>query len=450
MPQKQTAYPYADTQKISEAAMNPYADIVGNGPYGQDQASYTSSSGPPPEPKAMHKEKKKVEFTPYFDPSETRNDDDLRSHKNVTFGTGLWAKDRKNVFRPALGAKDENTKLRQEATQRATAKCDEEQAEKLLQLFNKEAAPINPPKTPVRRESGVQTPSAPMKSKGILKDVAIPGSLGKRNEVEFETPHPESKPLSAVVEAPSPLKLSTKKQDSRSAGERTPTLDHIRKLRAEEQAKTLAALEGVQQTPQVSVQEASSSTYRKKTSREGKRRGIEFLPNVDLGDSIDWGKSLHDLAAHEVDKYDSDEANGASSSVYSSDADDEDEIDKLTKAIAGMRPFQNLPSPTPLNSFQRQSAVPEGLDLGKIKALKKVPEEKVAQEKTSDEAMAEVLEALAAIEAAARGEDASRTSSKESLATISSDDYEQVGLAAELQTDQNGVKRRWFKGFRKV
>jgi hypothetical protein len=417
--------------------LNPYADIVGSGPYGPNQATY-SAPRPPTEPKAM-RVAKKVEFTPYFDPTETRNDKDLRSPKKSKFADIFGAKKAQDTVRPVLGSKDENAKLRQDATAKikaATPQCNEE-AEKLLQFFKQEKAV---PKTPVKMDVGPKTPTAPVKPKGILKDVAIPKSLEKKKEVAFSPPQSEPKPLSTIVEAPWPLKISASKQAS------TPTLDHIRAIRASEQAKALAALEG-NHVPQMRLRESETPTkHARKTSREEKRKGIEFLPNVDLGDSIDWGKSLHDLAAQEVDRDDGNDADGASSSAYSSD--NEDEIDKLTKAIAGLRPFQDLPSPTPRNSFRRKSAVPEGLDLKKIKAVKQEPEE-VAQEKTSDEAMAEVLEALEATEAAARGEDASRTSSKESLVTLSSDDYEQVGSAAESKTDQNGAKRRWLKGFRK-
>jgi hypothetical protein len=40
-------------------------------------------------------------------------------------------------------------------------------------------------------------------------------------------------------------------------------------------------------------------------------------------------------------------------------------------------------------------------------------------------------------------------SSTESFVTVSSEDYEKI-RAEQLETQQNGVKRRWYKGFRKV
>jgi hypothetical protein len=459
-------------------AQSPYAEIVGDGPYGKNGATYTTPTPVPTEPKAMRLKNRKVEFTPYFDPSDTRNDEDLRSTKKSSFAS-------KDIFRAALSAKDENAKLRREARDKklctSLAQCEglqggvsvtgdkvEAAAEKRgLGAFGKKkilpAVPMSP-RTPVKMDA---MPKTPTKLKGILKDVAMPQAL-ERSEVEGKhTPAKESKPLSAVVEAPSPLKLSTKKSiNTKPSAERTPTLDQIVKLRAEEQAKTLAALEGA---PQKSGQQASvpETQHKKKTSKEEKRKGVEFIPNLDLGDSIDWGKSFYELASpppvppKSAKRYltAAVDVNDASSSVYSSDdeddEDDEDDIEKLTQAVAGLRPFQDLPSSTPRTSFHRRSAVPEGLDLGKIKAVKEGAEElsskDLPHEKTSDEAMTEVLEALEATEAAARGEPSLKeSSSKESFATLSSDDYEQVGSPTELETDENGVKRGWFKGFRKA
>jgi hypothetical protein len=448
--------------KLSQAN-NPYADIVGDGPYGQNNATYsTSTPAPalaPTEPKAM-RTGKKVEFTPYFDPSDTRNDEDLRSKKRVSFGTAVGAKD---PARPALSTKDGNAKLRREARDKVmdvVDKCN-------LGAFQKEkvntAVPMRPPRTPVKKESAPKTPTAPMKARGILKDVAISRSMEAPVFESKRTNEKERNSLSVIVEAPSPLKLTTKPPNTRF-GERTPVLDHILKLRAEEQAKTLAKLEG--ELGGVSVQEGNTPTkHAKKTSREEKRKGAEFLPNMDLGDSIDWGSSLYELAGKptapaktavvKAIEEDYVRTHDASSNVYSSD--DDDEIAKLTKAVAGLRPFQDLPSSTPnRTSFQRKSAVPEGLDLSKIMAVKEESEEltskQVPPEKTSDEAMAEVYEALEATEAAARSGDvveASRNSSKESFATVSSDDYERVGSPAELETEHNGGKKRWFGGFRK-
>ena len=62
------------------------------------------------------------------------------------------------------------------------------------------------------------------------------------------------------------------------------------------------------------------------------------------------------------------EEDGVGSSVYSIENNaQEDEIEKLTKAIAGLRPFQDLPPPSPKKkAFERMSAVPVGLNVGKI------------------------------------------------------------------------------------
>jgi hypothetical protein len=453
-----------DENEITQMGVqNPYADIVGSGPYGENQATYTA---PPPfapsEPRAM-RQKKRVEFAPYFDPSDTRNDEDLRSKEKVNFDTCA-----------VLGAKDKNAKLRQESREKIDDAVTEQNIGKETPTtkrdgFVKEKVlPALPStKTPVKTESRPKTPTAPMKPRSIFKDVAIPRSLeaeGKRTGANST----ESKRLSVIVEAPSPLKLSTKKQHTRPAVERTPTLDHIVKLRTEEQAKALAALEG---KPPKAAQQARvpETQHKKKASSEEKRKGIEFIPDIDFADSVDWGKSLHELAGPPPPKSaqrnlagTADAAGGDvndASSVYSSDEDaDGGEIEKLTNAVAGLRPFQDLPSLTPdRTSFRRKSAVPEGLDLGKLKAGKEESAGVAEREKTTDEAMAEVLEALEALEATEATEAAARgagslkeSSSKESFVTASSDEYEQIGSATELETDQNGGKERWFTGFRQA
>ena len=42
------------------------------------------------------------------------------------------------------------------------------------------------------------------------------------------------------------------------------------------------------------------------------------------------------------------------------------------------------------------------------------------------------------------------SSSQKSFTTASTGDYERVGSQEELGQEQNGVKRRWYRGFRKV
>jgi hypothetical protein len=417
---------------------NPYADIVGGGPYAQNQASYTTSKD---------KKAKKRDVTPYFDAADPRNHANLQSPNKYNF----------------LGTKDVNQKLRQDTTDAikiATEKRDKAKTDKPLPLL-----PSSAPQTPKNdkaMEPKFQIPTSPKWPK------SRPKSSRKPTETHY------TKFLDAIVEAPSPLNIPNNRQQARRSLGRTPTIDRVLQLRAEEQAKTLANLEGEilghktagdnpQDIPRGLVKRVSDSESQclpRVTSREQKRHASEFIPglNVSKQNERDGMCMMADAAIAAKDE-------DASSSVYSSDDNDqEDEIERLTKAIAGIRPFQDLPCPSPTRKeFKRRSAVPAGLDMSKIIARKEGSEDGKgtrqsqgeAHERTLLEAEADLLKVLNAT-----GEDtgtssaAIRTSqshsSTESFATASSEDYEQIGTDGGLVTEQNGVKRRWYKGFRKV
>ncbi|CAN9376212.1 unnamed protein product [Alternaria alternata] len=152
----------------------------------------------------------------------------------------------------------------------------------------------------------------------------------------------------------------------------------------------------------------------------------------------------------------------ASSSVYSSDGTtEEDEIDRLSKAIAGLQTFQNLLPLSPKKAeFQRKSAVPEGLNMSKIGAGKEESNngnelQQVPREKSLEEAQIGLLEYFnAPLEAIGTGKADAQTpqtsSSQKSFTTASTGDYERVGSQEKLRQEQNGVKKRWYRGFRKV
>ncbi|KAI4701784.1 hypothetical protein J4E89_010629 [Alternaria sp. Ai002NY15] len=438
---------------------NPYAEIVGGGPYAQDQATHTTSPLPKNTSKTATKDNKgnRRDFTPYFDAADPRNHTDLKSPDKYNF----------------LGTKDVNKKLRQDATDAiklATEKRGKIKADQALPSL-----PEHEPKTTiVKRKSAPLPPILPRFAFENQPIISAKQATSRTASVRksAETPTQHTTPLSAINEAPSPLN----KSDKRKSVDRTPTLDRVLALRAEEQAKALAQLEGDvleeqavdgsgEHIPRELVKRISDSESRcvpRVTSREEKRHASEFVPGMkvpglgerDGGCMMDDG----DVQAREED-------DGAGSSVYSSERNaQEDEIEKLTKAIAGLKPFQDLPPPSPKKkAFERQSAVPVGLDVGKIGKGKgglgdgvgstKKPEELGGR--TQVEAEAELLKVLNATDEGTGGGSAGvgtsqENSSAESFATVSSDDYEQIRAEGELASEQNGVKRRWYKGFRKV
>ena len=438
---------------------NPYAEIVGGGLYAQDQVTHTTSTSPKNTSRTAAKDNKgnRRDFTPYFDAADPRNHVDLRSPDKYNFP----------------GTKDVNQKLRQNTTDAiklATEKRGKSKADQPLPSL-----PEHEPQTPVKRKSA---PLPPILPRFNFENPPISAKLAKSRTASFrksaETQQ-NTTPLSAINEAPSPLNASNK----RRSVDRTPTLDRVLALRAEEQAKALAKLEGdvledkpvddgEQHIPRELVKRISDSESQcisRVTSREEKRHASEFVPGMKVPglDEREGGCVMDDPVGRAKEE----EEDGAGSSVYSSvDNAQEDKIEQLTKAVAGLRPFQDLPPPSPSpkkKTFERQSAVPVGLDVGKIGKRKgglgdaagsKLKPEQLGG-RTQVEAEAELLQALNATDKGTGGSSAGvgtspENSSAESFATVSSDDYEQIRADDELASEQNGVKRRWYKGFRKV
>jgi len=364
-----------------------------------------------------------------------------------------------------------NQKMRQDTTDAiklATEKRGKIKADQPLQSL-----PEHEPKTAVKRKSAPLPPILPKFA--FENQPIISAKLVKSRTASFrksaEAQH-NTTPLSAIDEAPSPLNASNK----RRSVDRTPTLDRVLALRAEEQAKALAKLEGdvledkptddgEQHIPRELVKRIGDSESRcipRVTSREEKRHASEFVPGMEVAgrDEREGICMMDDLDVRAK------EEDGAGSSVYSSvDNAQEDEIETLTKAIAGLKPFQDLPPPSSSpkkKAFERQSAVPVGLDVAKLgkgkgglgdgAGSKTKPEELGGR--TQVEAEAELLKVLNATNETSGGGSAGvgtsqENSSVESFATVSSDDYEQIRAEDELASEQNGVKRRWYKGFRK-
>jgi hypothetical protein len=443
---------------------NPYLDIVGDGPYGKDQAFYGKYQESVDEPELDFRGKKgnRRDFTPYFDSADARNSADFGSLE-------------KDSFRVALGAKNANSEMRREATnaiQTATTRRDELNVEKPLSLVpGSEPMPspglfgrYHPPTTPTTFRSKFEVPISPK--------IAKVGAVDSSNP----TDHQWLKYLSPVVEAPSPLKVSSKNQPTtRPKHKYTPTLDHVLKLRADEQAKALAMLEGDslekkqpgedhRHAPRAlswKISDSKSHPVHRITSHDQKRHASEFI--AEPGSPEPKKLAATCLMADPVDPTEKDDR--SSSSVYSNDDNvQEDEIDRFSKAVAGLHPFQDLPSPLPNKTgFQRRSAVPAGLDWSKVEAGQEELEngagaqqmQQAPRQRTLKGPHARILK-YPNVQKTDTGRGGVETtgcqddSSAESFAIASEEDYERVGVEEELIAEQNGVKRRWYKGFCKV
>lgn len=449
---RETKYrePNTRIQVPPRAAFNdPYLDIVGDGPYGRNQAMYTAAGMA--EAGSIGERTRRRDFTPYFDAADARNGMDLCSSD-------------KEGFRHALAKKDMNQKLRQdtiETMKAATAKRGTGHTERTSE-----------PRVPLRASNEIRHPTAPeFKSK-----FAIPASPKTPRAIAVPASRPASyqwpDTLSPVLEAPSPLKISSNNEpETLSKHKRTPTLDRILNLRAEEQAKALAQLQGERYKPsktKVTKQHAPDALTDGKSGSESQRiahfnlhknkqQAFEFIasPVSPVSQRRKDISTISDVIAP-------DKTASAGSSVYSGDDNtEEDEIDRLSKAIAGLQTFQYLTPPSLKEAeFPRRSAMPEGLDMSKIGAGKEESNngnemQQVSREKSLEEAQIGLLEYFnVSLEATETGKADAQTpktsSSQKSFTTASTGDYERVGSQEKLGQEQNGVKRRWYRGFRKV
>ncbi|KAL1795464.1 hypothetical protein ACET3X_005688 [Alternaria dauci] len=389
---------------------------------------------------AIGKRANRRDFTPYFDAADARNGMDLGSP-------------RIDGLRNALAKKDVNQKLRQNS-----AEAGEAVTEKLSE-----------PRAPPRASLGKLPSTAPK----LQSKAEIPALLKapRASVAPASGPTSYQRPgaLTPVVEAPSPLNISSTNQSNRpSKHRRTSTLDRILDIRAEEQAKALTQLEGElykssdikqdeQQTPNPSSHRVGNVESRRiahPTLRKDKQQGSNYNTSPDSSENQN-GSHIRTIS----DSVAPDKRVSASSSVYSNDENrQEDEIVRLSKAIVGLRAFQDLPSSS-LNkaALQRKSAVPDGLDMSKIGVGKRESNDgneaqQANREKRLIEAQAELLEYFnVPLEATGPGKaDAQTSSSQESCVTASSGDYEKIGSQETLEQEENGVKRRWYKGFRRV
>ncbi|CAN9382323.1 unnamed protein product [Alternaria alternata] len=372
---------------------NPYLDIVGDGPYGRNQAMYTAAGMA--EAESIGERTRRRDFTPYFDAADARKSMDLCSSD-------------KEGFRHALAKKDMNQKLRQntiETMKAATSKRGTGHTERMSE-----------PRVPLRASNEIRHPTTPkFKSK-----FAIPASSKTPRAIAV----PASRPLQGELYKPSETKVT--KQQAPDAltygksGSESQRIAHFDLRESKQQAFEFIA------SP---------------VSPEIQRRGDIYT----IPDAVAPAKTA-----------------SASRSVYSSDGTtEEDEIDRLSKAIAGLQTFQNpLPLSPKKAEFQRKSAVPEGLNMSKIGAGKEESNngnelQQVPREKSLEEAQIGLLEYFnVPLETIGTGKADAQTpqtsSSQKSFTTGSTGDYERVGSQEKLGQEQNGVKRRWCRGFRKV
>ncbi|KAH6846838.1 hypothetical protein B0T12DRAFT_357599 [Alternaria alternata] len=438
--------PHAQTMT---AFNNPYLDIVGDGPYGRNQAMYTAAGMA--EAESIGERTRRRDFTPYFDAADARNGMDLCSSD-------------KEGFRHALAKKDMNQKLRQdtiETMKAATAKRGTGHTERTSE-----------PRVPLRASNEIRHPTTPkFKSKFTIpaspktpRAIAVPAS----GPVSYQWPDT----LSPVFEAPSPSKISSDNQpNTLSKHKRISTLDRILNLRVEEQAKALARLQGELYKPSetnVTKQQAPDALTHGKSGSESQRiahfdlRGSKQQAFEFIASQVSPESQRRKDICTIPDVVAPDKTASAGSSVYSSDGTtEEDEIDRLSKAIAGLQTFQHLTPPSQKKAeFQRKSALPEGLDMSKIRAGREESDnenklQQVPREKSLEESQIGLLEySNAPVEATGTGKADAQTpqtsSSQKSFATASTGDYERVESQEKLGQKQNGVKRRWYRGFRKV
>jgi len=437
---------------------NPYAEIVGGGPYAQQSAANDGTAIVQDMPYAYKKDYDKKVASQHDPPAENpviRESKDSRfrlclgmlyiwRHEGVVSSTT-------DRFRRSVGKQDANQKLHQGATatiQASTAKCGGKRNEAPGPL-----AYANTTKLSFKKESHPKAPSSPLKSSYRPETQMSPSfPIVKTDPISFFTKQTFVHRSSLIVEEISRPKEFSKKQESMQGIERTPTLDLVCKLRAEEQAKALAMPEGqrleVEECREYGLDPASSLTHSTTES------GIPQVPgNISHDDELHRAKSITGL--------DFPDESRASSSVYSSD--DDDDLDKLAKAVTDLLPFEERPSPSKMGAFPHHSEIAQGLDLHEIQAAEKQQAgvskscEKLGrlEDVTTAEAEAGCPDAPSTMDASVRciGEDryiSAEHSSSESLATLTLEEYDQISDEEKLEVEQSGVNRQWYKVFRRV
>ena len=216
---------------------------------------------------------RKSDFMPYLDPEDARNTDELEST--------VERAEESAALRPALGNKHVNQKLGPAA----------------VDNLGTATTARNADSTEQRLESHI----LPWPTLGLTGRTATKFDAEAFPELPYAAAK-DAHPMSTLIEEPSPLRI-IKVKISRAATEKvasSPTLQKIRKLRAEEQTRTLARLQRelveatIQDTHETGSQDVDifSSQTVASTDFEDHR-----LVNVQRGESVPEGLDLEKIAA---------------------------------------------------------------------------------------------------------------------------------------------------------
>ena len=311
-------------------------------------------------------------------------------------------------------------------------------------------------------------------SKEVSKYVGeiAPGKVlySKIHEQQDKFPNPSGAPKTegandarSLSEEPSPLKVF-KKSPRTDTQPWSPMVDRVMKLRAEQQEKKLAefskdlASSKSSEPPsdadgiRVFVSTDSNSQRKEKKASVQKQNpsadSPEFIPDMELSDS-DWATPFYVIANqsarierpeqgsrnHELDP----RRRSMVASIHSAADSDNDEIDLLTEAMADMRVFQQLASSPPEDrAFKRRGAMSEPC------GMKAVGVEK-AEEEVKDLGGSAEVESKDPAEVKLVHEEANK--SKESIVSFASEDFERIGTPTDFESEHNGVRRKWYRGF---
>ena len=293
-----------------------------------------------------------------------------------------------------------------------------------------------------------------------------------KQEAMFEIPRTgakEARPMTTLVEEPSPLKIF-KKNNIRPTSNRSPsspTLERVRRLRDLEQKTTLEKLGKQLMSEQTAGSTYDNNEFRRfgdnharsqpKEAEDSKSSAKveDLIPDMNISEP-DWAMPLYNMAnapavSPKSPQRDSDlnpRRRSMAATVHSvndgQDSNDE-EANTLVEATANMHVLQMRPSTLKKHrSFERKSAVPEGLDLNKIRAAK-------VYRQSQDNPMSWPTHDTGARDTNVDVEDAKQHAKAlvESFETAESDDFERVGIPNDDGTEHNGAKRKWYKGFRR-
>ncbi|KAF2128955.1 hypothetical protein P153DRAFT_367254 [Dothidotthia symphoricarpi CBS 119687] len=311
-------------------------------------------------------QKRRREFKPFVDMPEE--------------GSARKKKDVDVEKRPALGSKDVNQKLNPPA------------------LLTRKSCTLDPSNS-IGKSGATQQVSDPEDMPGPAShskpSVMMSDVRKRRREADFDRSLPSAKEtirMSIHIEEPAPLTIQ-KTQIPTDLQPLSPTIQHLRKLRAEDQEFRLAKLWAEEQETNL-AEDGTVPHLRTHNPLEKETKNVDSDPRRKPLDETE------------------------------SDASSVSEMTRLTSALEDWCVFQNLTSLSSdspgltYTSFERKSAVPNSLNLKASKSAKK---------------------------SARRG----ATKSVESFSTAASEHFERLGTPTGSETEINGARKKWYRGFRK-